>query len=81
MIDRIRTVWIRNLIRKIGFNVEVDFTIEDVIVELSHEYICRLVMLDSNGFFRGVSVEDPSIWHLVKIQDITKIIDIVDKED
>lgn len=81
MIDRIRTVWIRNLIRKVGFKVEVDFTIEDVIVELSNNYRCRLVMLDSNGFFRGVSVEDPSIWHLVKIQDITKIIDIVDKED
>ena len=81
MIDKIRNVWIRNLLRNIGFSVEVDFTIEDVIVEISHGYRCRLVTLDSNGYFRGVSIEDPNIWHLVRIQDITRIINILDKED
>ena len=67
--------------RKIGFSVEVDFTIEDVIVEISHGYRCRLVAIDGNGYFRGTSLEDPAIWHLVRIQDITRIINIMDKED
>ena len=81
MIGKIRNVWIRNLLRNIGFRIEVDFTIEDVIVEISHGYRCRLVTLDSNGYFRGTSLEDPAIWHLVRIRDITKIINIVDKKE
>lgn len=81
MIGKIRNVWIRNLLRSIGFRIEVDFTIEDVIVEISHGYRCRLVALDSNGYFRGTSLEDPAIWYLVRIQDITRVINVLNKED
>lgn len=81
MIGKIRSVWIRNLLRNIGFRIEVDFTIEDVIVEISYGYICRLVAIDGNGYFRGTSLEDPAIWHIVRIQDITRIINVLDKED
>ena len=81
MIGKIRNVWVRNLLRNIGFRVEVDFTIEDVIVEISHGYRCRLVAIDGNGYLRGISLEDPAIWHLVRIQDITRIINVLDKED
>ena len=41
----------------------------------------KIVAIDGNGYFRGTSLEDPAIWHLVRIQDITRIINVLDKED
>lgn len=54
MLDKIKIVWIRNLLRRIGVNIEVDLSIEDVIVSIRGT-VYRVTTIDEDGTLYSVN--------------------------
>ena len=56
MLNEIRIVWIRNLLRRIGVNIEVDLSIEDVIVDV-YGSVHRITTIDEDGVLYSINTQ------------------------
>lgn len=80
MLKNIKTVWVRNLLRKIGFDIPIDFLIEDAIVitdRCSTEY--RISSLD-DGYLRGSSDMNKGRAEMLDPKDVVYVIAAVPKK-
>lgn len=56
MLNRIKIVWIRNLLRRIGVDIEVDLSIEDVIVDV-YGSVHRITTIDEDGVLYSINTQ------------------------
>jgi endoglucanase Acf2 len=56
MLNRIRIVWIRNLLRRIGVDIGIDLSIEDVIVDV-YGSVHRITTIDEDGVLYSINTQ------------------------
>lgn len=56
MLNSIKIIWLRNLLRRVVFNVAVDLSIEDVIVNM-RGIVYRVTTIDEDGILYSVNAQ------------------------
>lgn len=56
MLNRIKIIWIRNLLRRIGVNIEVDLSLEDAIVDVCGS-VHRITTIDEDGVLYSINTQ------------------------